>query len=101
MLQDQNLGPFTGLVQGIAAAFGNAMAKVAVLLLSLLVAPPMIASTLLLWAGLRWPSFGRSIIANCIAGVVVTVLVGLALIGILQIFNDHFVGSDTFYAVFP
>lgn len=65
----QTVSPLTGLAMGI----GSAVAKAAVMALSILIAAPALASMALLWAGQRWPSLGNSVIANGIGGIVLTI----------------------------
>jgi hypothetical protein len=101
MQQDPVSQALNGFFGALATGIGEAMAKLVVMLLSALVAAPAIASMLLLWAGLRWPSFGRSIVANCVAGVVVTGLVGGVVIGLLKLLTDHAVEVDAYYFAFP
>ena len=84
---------------GIAMAFGKALGKVFVFGMSILASAPAIATMLLLFAGTRWPSFGRSIIANAIGGVVLTALVALGLLFGVAPINNALGGYDTFYSV--
>lgn len=68
----QMADPLTGFAMSIGIAFGN----VALMVLSIVIAAPALASMTLLWAGQRWPSFGTSLIANCLAGAGLTIAIG-------------------------
>jgi len=80
----QSVDIATGFAMGIGYAVGSAIA----LALSILIAAPALASLTLLWAGQRWPSFGASILGNCIGGIVLTVLIAWLIFAVMGFLNS-------------
>jgi hypothetical protein len=88
----QAVSPLTGLAQGIGNAVGNAV----VMFLSILIAAPALASMALLWAGQRWPSFGNSVLANCIGGVTLTIAIGWLIVQVMRVLSGVIDFSGTY-----
>ncbi len=84
---------------GFAAALGHAVGKAMAVALAVLASAPAIASMALLFVGTRWPTLGRSIIANAIGGVVFTGLASLALLAVIIPLNNALNQYDVFYLV--
>lgn len=99
MLQEpaaQAVSPLTGLAMGI----GHALGSVAVVLLSILIAAPALASMTLLLAGQRWPSLGNSLIANSLGGVALTVAISWLIVVVLGLLS-RIIDFSSIYSVMP
>jgi hypothetical protein len=92
----QTVNPFTGFAMGLGQAIGKAV----VLFLGVLIAAPALASITLLWAGKRWPSFGNSVIANCIGGIVLTIAIAWLILVALGLLSG-IVDVGAFYSGTP
>jgi hypothetical protein len=67
------------LVGALASGLGEALAQVAIVIFSVLVASPAIGSVLLVATAHRWPALERSPALSGVAGAVLTALSGLAM----------------------
>lgn len=100
MFQDpsaQTVNPLAGFAMGLGTAIGN----VALIILFVLIASPALAAMVLLWAGARWPSFGQSIIGNCIAAVVLTALFGMVLGSGAGMIGSNVSANHPFFGALP
>jgi hypothetical protein len=92
----QSVNPLAGFAMGLGQAIGSAV----VLFLGILIAAPALASMTLLWAGQRWPSYGNSVIANCIGGVVLTIAIAWLILAVMGLLSG-LVDFGSLYSVMP
>ncbi len=100
MFQDPG-APTVNPLTGFAMALGTAIGNVALIVLSVLVASPAVATMVLLWAGTRWPSFGQSIIGNCVAAIVLTAVFGMVLGSGAGAIGSNLEASHPFFGALP
>ncbi len=101
MDQDAVSQAFNGFFQAMFAGLGDALFPIVVLVLSAYVAAPAIASILFVWAGARWPLLERSIIAACVAGVVISFVAGVVLLYAVVGVAKSFAAEHAIYLMLP
>jgi hypothetical protein len=85
----------------IAMAFGNAMAELLLYVLSVAAIGTAVATMVVLRAGLRWPAFGRSIVANIVTGGVATVAISFTIFVLLPGVPRGMITIDDHFYHFP
>ena len=101
MNQDSAASFINGFFGAMFSGLGDALAPVVTLILSAYAASPAIASILLVWAQARWPLLQRSRLAAGAAGVVLTFIIGVALVYTVAAVAEDASKNETLYRLLP